>query len=1133
MLPTPLLFVQGLGAGGSPGVGANSPEPAPTGATLPMHRTLPVVTAALAVELAALIQNHHVHEAAWHPALLRNRAAPAPCFHVRFVANTHALPTKSEVSPLSPFAKNADPHALLPAAWFAKYTRVIPAVLLAVYELPESSDEALVAEIDTLQKQLAAHGTRLVPLLVLAQPADAAADAQVAALRKQTQLGLRLLFLPAGSRRELEVLVEVMMGQARTAASEFYTAVERRVRKRKLNQHNHVLHSPMVLLTLVAPASAWSMAHLEARQSTKLAFLQLFRLWTGPSVHDTVVRQLDTAYRQVLQVVVDSLGEGGIWTAESWDNPRWLLDSMSFNLARLHLALEFPGVAYSTFDAHLNQCYDVLLRPLGISARLPETLVWLSGQVQRLAELVGGVSVGGSENPVHDSPENPGHDSPENPGHNSSEAVVVAPYGSPPMDWSRLLVPDSVGLVGILSMPHPGFLFSKSYSLLARSGGSHDEQLLRLLEAARMCFGPLALERGAGECFPNAVLDTWFRTGEIHARHSRWARALAALEHCGDRATMPPAVRSAIGWRRFQCCVAEGLTERAAGEYLRLCTVLGHAYPNDMSPKGLLGEVAAENAPPLVAVAGVFRSHQCELGSTMTLQVTLTSTLRQGFSPAFTVDRVEVPIGEQVFVLEHGEGGFEVEATPDHPSTTDLSFGPDTSVRTVHLTFTPLTTGEYSIGEVTVYATATLPAATLKTTAVSALAPPLRTGRYEWHALSHPYPVVANPRPHVVEVAPRHPDVRVELASALVTAFHGETYPMRVFVDNRDGREVHALVEVALDHASATAVWGASKTPVLTTVLAVGASEHLALTVQIPTVFREPSLQLTLTVQLAEDAVAPHTTDTFHYTIPVVSPFKAQFANRPAIHAEDLLLPFGLDPDAWKSIPVGRRLWVGRMELRYDAVDGDEVEVVSHRLVVKSQLEEVVVAVMPTGETTPSVLQPGLEAVFAQQFSTRPAEGALQVRSVAVECSMEVQWRRDAQGPVNMLHTPTWRVQLPLADPRVMLELVRPALAEAPLTLVYTIENPTLRVFRFATTFLDYTSGYRLVGRGLGLALVQVLVLPFTRLRQVYTVAPVAKATEMPPLPELKVYDVNYKVTLPTLVASDDLELRDGRVYLA
>lgn len=108
--------------------------------------------------------------------------------------------------------------------------------------------------------------------------------------------------------------------------------------------------------------------------------------------------------------------------------------------------------------------------------------------------------------------------------------------------------------------------------------------------------------------------------------------------------------------------------------------------------------------------------------------------------------------------------------------------------------------------------------------------------------------------------------------------------------------------------------------------------------------------------------------------------------------------------------------------------------------------------------------------------------------------------------------------------------------------LKYVIENPTSRIFTFTTSLTTEESALRGVNwkfeddsNIVPLKQGAFPVLPFSRHEMVFTgtyEVDEDEAIEQVELPQMHVYDLNYKVSLPTLPVSESVVARAERLYM-
>lgn len=158
-----------------------------------------------------------------------------------------------------------------------------------------------------------------------------------------------------------------------------------------------------------------------------------------------------------------------------------------------------------------------------------------------------------------------------------------------------------------------------------------------------------------------------------------------------------------------------------------------------------------------------------------------------------------------------------------------------------------------------------------------------------------------------------------------------------------------------------------------------------------------------------------------------------------------------------------------------------------------------------------------------QRFMTKSKSGYTH-RNVVVGITVHIVWRREG-GDKNVYEKEMKDVTLPLQDPRVLLETEK---TDDGVILHYCLENPTPRIFSFTTEFVPgswkFSSDDNLLPEKQGI----FPVLPFSKHWMRFQV----EGESSQELPVLKVFDVQYKVSLPTLAASDEIERRGEGLWL-
>lgn len=192
------------------------------------------------------------------------------------------------------------------------------------------------------------------------------------------------------------------------------------------------------------------------------------------------------------------------------------------------------------------------------------------------------------------------------------------------------------------------------------------------------------------------------------------------------------------------------------------------------------------------------------------------------------------------------------------------------------------------------------------------------------------------------------------------------------------------------------------------------------------------------------------------------------------------------------GLPLVSRLWQARLQV----TPVDDVEIVKTTFDIRQSNNEISLEIV--GETK------GL----TQDFTTTSKTG-FSHRTVLVFTTAKVFWRKKGREIVNEHTTREWEVNLPMLDPRVLLSTKRDG---ENAHLRYVLENPTPRVFTFTTTMdtknYDFSDPRNIVPSKQP----PFPVMPFSRHVMDWYVKGSGD------LPELKTFDVNYKVLLTTLV---------------
>lgn len=274
--------------------------------------------------------------------------------------------------------------------------------------------------------------------------------------------------------------------------------------------------------------------------------------------------------------------------------------------------------------------------------------------------------------------------------------------------------------------------------------------------------------------------------------------------------------------------------------------------------------------------------------------------------------------------------------------------------------------------------------------------------------------------------------------------------------------------------------------------------------------------------------------DTATYELPVLNkPFSCKYAVRPRSResrSNDMPNPFILHDHEHNhlSMPIVTRLWLGYLTL-FDKFteyqqSNDSLQVVNIEFSIKSKNPDIQVEMIPSESDNNTINQ--------TLFTTKSKNGVSH-RNVNIIASANIEWKRNQRSEVNRFKTEEWEIVLPLSDPRVLLNVEPIDLSQKSIKLKYIIENPTPRIFSFSTKLIDenerFVWDFNDKRNVFPLTQQKFPVLPFNRFMiEFYGKYNTTSTAEIIQLPLFKVYDVQYKVSLPTLPVTNDISIRDN-----
>lgn len=287
--------------------------------------------------------------------------------------------------------------------------------------------------------------------------------------------------------------------------------------------------------------------------------------------------------------------------------------------------------------------------------------------------------------------------------------------------------------------------------------------------------------------------------------------------------------------------------------------------------------------------------------------------------------------------------------------------------------------------------------------------------------------------------------------------------------------------------------------------------------------------------------------ETASYSLPIINnPFGAKFVISPRYREEDstdMPNPFvfnEITDESNNSIPIASRLWIGKLSLTDNSLllnkekeNFEKLEIELYSLNIKTKNTGLIVDMVGT-----STLDSNLNHDITQLFDTKSKHGYSH-RNVSIVAHVQVKWKRHGCDIVNEYESNEWEIILPLSDPRVLLLFKESEQGEG--MFKYILENPTPRIFTFTTQLINEygseeseTTHWNFENDRNIIPLKQSAfpVLPFTRHEMIYYGKYADSGdNKVIRLPQLKVFDVHYKISLPTLSATDNVAVNNNVLF--
>ncbi|WEJ96006.1 hypothetical protein PSN45_003540 [Yamadazyma tenuis] len=1075
------------------------------------------------------------------------------------------LSSKDKHSRYSPFNTDSDlfPNGILSENWFLKYQQLKPFAFVQTMELPDvaTRDDEIAAEMTELKSGFDAAGIKFVVILISKSTNSSEDEIRINRFRQLTNLtkATGLLYLNCVSKEyssEVDVFVTSLVSNLKSSAVDFYKAIESKIRQR------HKKYYSIPTSTHIDTTIELTPKFLETRNLIKQGIIDQFLY---PHNLESCIHFLELGYQNLVEIVSENYFEFSKDHISSRDltlyqELRNLIDVTAFQIVRAYLSIEDPITALKKHAAHISNVTSITRGRI-------ESGQWIAVQYEWLAELLEMVpkSILTEANIRVYSKK-----------HKNSKITRYA--------GGVRFHDDNVDV-----LLDPGLLYLKCSSYL--TGVSETTQLdyLRIykdseeLISKRKILLHKALQNVSIEgnakyiCF--LLAGEYFSSGEWELSAEHFEKALGGWKSTDNL----------IKSKLIECYQELNAPHKSLELLLLLNNGTGNhevdvsAIDGDIDVNCHLFDVDIlfadeKRCSGVTEDVTVFDNIVCQL------------SLRPKVNIDAIKNHIKGKVVEILFKITDVEVNFQNEDSKELTGLSNIKVFHDSSIKDTvlqkpedtkaNLSFVSnhqkVLEVSQSVQKSGVYQLKTVKLKSVleikvdsKTLVIrnSESITPTRQPSYNWYfkklddsLIKVPVKISSSFRAHQIRVLPIRPNVVVTmrppqinfitLGERVTLTFDVQFQNERklnynkislsprvkvtsnsdagdlVLVDpkvNWDGlKDDEALVLQELDKTDAVTV----KMNLAIHSTSLHAEEELKKSnnsyqavLDLKTIVAEEGEQETNDTESSALAVY----DTATYILPIVNvPFNCRVSIAPRFRdtkdgVNDMPNPFIMHGSNHLSMPIVTRLWQAKLMLNEPSED---IEATNIEFQVKSQNSEILVDLLPkVGNVSKT-----------QTFATRSKNGVSH-RNVMMVVSAKIDWRRKGSDQSNVFSTDEWEIVLPLSDPRMLLKVEKLKNEEKTVKLKYIIENPTPRIFifssklvddneRFIWNFDDERNMYPLVQT-------KFPVLPFNRFQLEYY-GQFNSSESVIQMPQLKVFDIQYKVSLPALPVADDVITRDG-----
>lgn len=1080
----------------------------------------------------------------WDNSILKNRLLSTQ-FLINFIENPHDILNKLHLfkepekhSTLSPFNVKSDlfPNGILSHHWFEKYQSLKPFCFIKVYDLEDETH--IVDDINSLKKSFEQFDIKFTAIVL--NSSDNYSEDSIDNLRLKTNLNRTsgLLYINCNLKnfhKELEFVITGLLSNLKTPAIEFYKRIELKIKQR--NKKYYSIPSSVNIDTSVELVPKF----LETRNLIKLSIIHQY---LTPHNLEGSIGILEQAYEDLILIVHENFFEFSKDALSQHDKKlysqfRSLIDAVAFNLVRAYLSIEDPILALKKHALHILSVVSATRGRIDSNQWISVQYEWLAQLLQLVPRLIlADINV-------------------KSYAKRYKNSKLIRYWGGIRFTDENL---DIILDPGLLYLKCASYLDSDiipeanqlDFLSLIRDVKQQQERRILLLEKASQVVGSTSYSKHINFL----IAEEYWEMEKWESAIPHYRKALGSWDSANDF----------VKDRLITCYEKLGDGKNALN---LLLLILGQCDSEPLDIKALSDVSFTES---LFDVSALLADEKACNGDSSSTIVFDTVKGQLELKPRVVADTLVKYIKGDDVQIEHyiesikvnfnNVNGLQDITITHEPSNSsqlqrvengkaDLSFDSLLS-KIVEFSQVAEKSGSYSIKEVHINSYVIIKFnGTQLTIKNHETVDTFPKRPYSWFYKQVDDKLISVPikvsDSNVVKVLPIQPNLMVNMiAPQMSTIVLGERANLKFDIEIKNDRKLNydqvslsPRVKVITSGSGDVSMidckvcWEGLKDDEALTLDNLDSSEtrHVTLNVSVHSTSLLAEEQLrkssdsyqmvlelnTLVVELSETDVVSY--DTADYTFPILnSPFQTGITISPRYretdeNVNDIPNPLILHEPNHLSMPIVTRIWQSNLSIANKA---DSISIDSITFNIKSKNPEIFIDLVDSPSDT------------QQLFTTRSKNG-ISHRNVTMAVSVNINWKRN--DIVNTFISEDWEIVIPLSDPRVLMRIEK--MEEKHVRLKYVIENPTPRIFTFSSKLIDdnerFIWNFSLEKNMMPLVQPRFPVLPFNRFHLDYE-ASYNSTDDIIELPQLKVFDLQYKVSLPTLPVTGDIVSKDGKL---